>query len=86
MNMEESHPLETLRASIGRYPNIHFSDDNRYFPGYGSIDFGAYIDCLRALHYSGTVGIEGRIKTDLPQDIGHTVNYLHGVLACLPGR
>jgi len=81
MNIEESNPFETLKENISHFTNIHFSDNNRLFPGYGFIDFAAYSKKLAELGYNGTIGIEGNIKTTLLQDIEYTAEYLHKIFS-----
>jgi D-psicose/D-tagatose/L-ribulose 3-epimerase len=69
MNIEEKDPFVSLRKHKGRYPNIHISDNNRFFPGYRTIRFADLFDLLRSMDYAGTVTIEGNVKEDLLSDI-----------------
>ena len=76
MNIEECSPPGALAAHAALYRNVHISDNNRYFPGFGAIDFGAVLRCLQGLGYRGTVTIEGRCRGTLAQDIAFSCDYL----------
>jgi len=76
MNIEESNMFAVLEKYGQYYDSIHFSDNNRFFPGRGAIDFGRIISFLKELNYQGGVGIEGNIKTDLTTDIHAAMEYL----------
>ena len=80
MNIEESNPLGALAACGMNFPNIHFSDNNRFFPGFGFIPFEKYAAKLSDLHYEGTIGIEGNLKYSYEQDLEHTASYLANIL------
>lgn len=79
MNIEESDPLGALEACSGLFPNIHFSDNNRFFPGFGCIDFRRYLRQLEKIHYTGTIGIEGNLKYAYRQDLEITAAYLSDI-------
>lgn len=76
MNIEESNMFAVLKKYSQYYDSIHFSDNNRFFPGRGAIDFARIISFLKEINYQGGVGIEGNIKTDLTADIHATTEYL----------
>ncbi len=76
MNIEESNMFAVLEKYGQYYDSIHFSDNNRFFPGRGAIDFGRVISFLKKINYQGGVGIEGNIKTDLTTDIHAAMEYL----------
>lgn len=80
MNMEERDPFQALRIYSGYYPNIHLSDNNRFFPGMGCIPFERYIQTLDELHYHGTLGIEGRILQNTENDLEIAVRRLSPLL------
>lgn len=69
MNIEEPDMAATLVRFAGSYVNVHLSDNNRYFPGFGGIDFGRVLAVLGALGYEGSFGIEGRACGSLEDDI-----------------
>lgn len=76
MNIEEGRPLDALATHRGFYHNLHLSDNNRFFPGLGCIDFSRYLKQLDELHYQGTLGIEGILQRDLKTDLQRSVAYL----------
>lgn len=76
MNIEESDPFGALDAASGLFHNIHFSDNNRFFPGFGCIRFRKYLEKLVKLHYTGTIGIEGNLKYGYARDLAVTAAYL----------
>jgi len=76
MNIEESNMFTVLDKYGQYYNSIHFSDNNRFFPGRGAIDFARIISFLKKIKYQGGVGIEGNIKRDLTADIHATMEYL----------
>jgi sugar phosphate isomerase/epimerase len=39
MNIEEPSLLDSLSEYMDYYPHLHISDDNRAYPGLGSLDF-----------------------------------------------
>ena len=76
MAYEETDPLGEVRRLLPRIPNLHISDDNRFFPGYGGLDFGAYLQGLQAMGYQGTLGVEGNLHTSLEADLQRTAETL----------
>ena len=81
MNLEESDMLDTLRRHAAHLTSLHLSDDNRCFPGLGSIDFARIILILREAGFAGRVAIEGNVRRDLKADLEATTNYLTPLLA-----
>ncbi|WP_371381206.1 sugar phosphate isomerase/epimerase family protein [Sporomusa aerivorans] len=79
MNIEETNMFAAMVKYQNYYKNIHISDNNRYFPGLGGIDFFAIISVLKSLNYSGTITIEGRCLKGLHEDIAVAANYIHNV-------
>jgi len=76
MNIEESNMFAVLEKYGQYYDSVHFSDNNRFFPGRGAIDFGRIISFLKQINYKGGVGIEGNIMIDLTADIHAAMEYL----------
>jgi len=68
MNIEEVNTEAELYKYIRHFEAIHFSDNNRYLPGYGAIDFKKTYTALSAANFSGYIGLEGNFK-DLARDI-----------------
>lgn len=67
MNIEEKNALEELNKYKGFYSSIHFSDDNRYLPGLGSLDFGPFIKFVKDNNIA--VALEGNIKDNFIKDV-----------------
>ena len=68
MNIEEVNIAAELYKYSSYFEAIHFSDNNRYLPGYGAIDFKKILTTLIAVNFSGYIGLEGNFK-DFARDI-----------------
>ncbi len=76
MNIEENSKYGAI-VKFGKYfKNLHISDNNRYYPGFGAIDFFELFKFLKDIDYRGTVTIEGRNKGTMLSDICRTCDYL----------
>jgi sugar phosphate isomerase/epimerase len=80
MNIEEADWRAALKKYSPYYKSIHLSDDNRFFPGLGAIDFNSIIGTLKQTGYRGGVAIEGNLKTDFIRDIRASAEYLHSIM------
>lgn len=76
MNIEESNLYAALQKHRGLYHNIHLSDNNRYYPGFGAMDFLGILRFLKAVDYEGTISIEGRNYGTIANDIERSAGYL----------
>ena len=76
MALEENSDWEVLRKYSPYFDSLHLSDDNRYFPGLGSIQFDVIIDALKSMNYQGGIAIEGNIKDSFAADIKASMEYL----------
>ncbi len=76
MQMEEADMFASLKEYQSYYRNVHLSDDNRFFPGFGAIPFEDVLGQLKNQGYTGTITIEGNIKKDLLTDIEMSADYL----------
>jgi len=81
MSIEEPDMLATLRRHAAHLPSLHLSDDNRCFPGLGSLDFARIFLVLREAGFAGRVAIEGNVRGDLKSDLEATTKYLTPLLA-----
>ena len=79
MNIEEENTAYALTRHQSLYHNLHVSDNNRYFPGLGAIDFFSVCALLKGMSYQGTISIEGRTKHSLREDIAASAAYLQEV-------
>jgi hydroxypyruvate isomerase len=53
------NPVEFLKKHGGKVAHVQLADyPGRHEPGTGMIDFPLLFDTLRAIHYSGSVGLE----------------------------
>ena len=68
MNIEEVSTVAELYKYRNYYEAVHFSDNNRFLPGYGAIDFKQIYSAMRAFNFSGFIGLEGNFK-DFAKDI-----------------
>ena len=75
MHMEECDVAAAMVKHSGLYQNLHLSDNTRYFPGFGAIDFRAVYRLLDAMGYEGVTALEGRARS-LKDDIVASAAYL----------
>ena len=80
MNIEERSSWGTLVKYKDYYNNFHISDNNRFFPGLGALDFAAVVRFLKEIGYEGPVAIEGNIKYDFARDLEISVGALKPAL------
>jgi sugar phosphate isomerase/epimerase len=69
MNIEEADMFDSLRRHRGRFSSFHLSDNNRFFPGLGAMDFGRIIRFLEEIDYQGRLAIEGNVRKDVGVDL-----------------
>jgi D-psicose/D-tagatose/L-ribulose 3-epimerase len=81
MNIEERDSRQALLAHLGRYDAVHFSDNNRLFPGHGAIDFAGLAGFLRQIGFEGRIGIEGEIERSFREDLAVCMAVLGPALA-----
>jgi sugar phosphate isomerase/epimerase len=80
MNIEEKDMLGALKIYADRYQLFHFSDNNRFLPGLGAIDFQPIVEFLKENQYQGWIGLEGNIQDNVRDDLRATMKYLGPVL------
>jgi D-psicose/D-tagatose/L-ribulose 3-epimerase len=76
MNIEEADPFDALERFAHLYDSLHISDNNRFFPGLGAVDFPRYLDFLKSCGYRGGLAIEGNLRQDLESDLKASLAYL----------
>jgi sugar phosphate isomerase/epimerase len=76
MNIEEADMAEAMTRGLGYYTSLHLSDNNRFFPGFGAIDFRKVVATLDGLGYQGRLAIEGNLKQDLVSDLSDAIDFL----------
>ena len=65
------------------YESVHLSDNNRYFPGLGAIDFSAILRFLKEMGYRGGVAIEGNVRRGFAEDLRASMEILGPMLVQL---
>lgn len=80
MNIEEASIVAALERYRGRYVSVHYSDNNRFFPGYGGIDFAAVTAFLDAAGFDGRIGLEAHVKESFEADIRSAMRHLAPIL------
>lgn len=80
MNIEEMDMQAALHAHRDKFISIHISDNNRYYPGLGAMDFDRVVQTLISLDYTGPVAIEGNIRKSFNADIHDSMAYLEPIL------
>jgi sugar phosphate isomerase/epimerase len=81
MNIEEADGFGALAKYAEYYDSFHISDNNRFFPGFGAIKFGEFIQFLKARNYQGSLAIEGNIKASFIEDVKVSMEYLNPLLS-----
>jgi sugar phosphate isomerase/epimerase len=80
MNIEETHPSESLRRFGKWLKHIHLADNTRKEPGTGITDFRAAFRALREIGFSGALALECGL-TDAPEiALPRCVSYLQSCM------
>lgn len=64
MNIEDASIEGSLARHIAHIAYVHFADSNRLAPGWGHLDFGAIVESLRAVGFTGWTSVEILPKPD----------------------
>ena len=62
------------------YDSLHISDNNRFFPGLGAIDFFAILRFLKESGYTGGIAIEGNLQHSFQADLKASMSVLRPML------
>ncbi len=81
MNIEETGMAEAVTRHIGRFPSFHLSENNRYFPGAGALEFERIVGALKRLGYRGRFAVEGNHRLSFIEDMELAVERLQPLLA-----
>ena len=76
MNIEESDMIGSFKNYLEYFDSIHVSDNNRFYPGHGAIDFSSILSSLRSMGFSGSMAIEGNIAVSFSEDLKKACNCL----------
>ncbi len=80
MNIEERNLVEAIILAGNRLGYIHFADNNRYYPGYGSIDFVNILKALKDISYSGYISVECLPFPNADIAAKKSLNYIREIL------
>ena len=83
MNIEEQNMADAIRATGAYLGHIHIADNNRLYPGNGSIDFSAVFRALRDIRYSGWVSLEYLPGADEKTAASRGLRYVRSLWNCL---
>jgi sugar phosphate isomerase/epimerase len=81
MNIEESNMEAAMIRHRDHFIGFHLSDNNRFLPGFGALDFKKIIGILDALAYTGKVALEANLKDSFTSDVTKSMDYLAPLLA-----
>lgn len=80
MSIEEPPVEVSLAPHIGSFSSVHLSDDNRFFPGFGRLDFGKILAALESGGYRGKFAVEGNVRENFAEEAARTADYLHAFI------
>jgi sugar phosphate isomerase/epimerase len=80
MNIEEADAHAALIAHQDKFISVHISDNNRFYPGLGAIDFNRVFHTLETIGFSGPVAIEGNLRGSFSTDTHDSMAYLRSLL------
>ena len=80
MNIEERSMTGSLIKHSALYDSLHISDNNRFFPGLGAIDFFAFLRFLKESGYTGGIAIEGNLRDSFQEDLQASMSVLKPIL------
>jgi sugar phosphate isomerase/epimerase len=81
MNIEETNMEAAMVRHRDHFVSFHLSENNRFFPGYGALDFKKIVGVLDALDYRGKLAIEGNLKHGFATDVKKAMEVLAPILA-----
>jgi sugar phosphate isomerase/epimerase len=76
MSIEEADLGAAVRSAGALTKHVHFADNNRLLPGYGSTDWGAAVDALRSVSFDGVINLECSTTGDPAVTLPATSAYL----------
>lgn len=80
MHFEEQDMIGAMIEHIEDFDSIHYSDDNRFLPGLGSLDFGKITETLENSSFHGIIVLEANVKNSLEEDLRASMDYLGPIL------
>ena len=85
MNIEEANMFASLDRHRERFRSFHLSDNTRFFPGFGAIDFDRILRFLMEIGYRGQLAIEGNVRADIEGELRACVARLAPLLEMRDG-
>ncbi len=79
MNIEEKDAAAALEDNKDFYRSIHLSDNNRFLPGFGAINFEKTLRHLKRIGYGGGMALEGNIQKTFASDLIESTTYLEDI-------
>ncbi len=73
MNIEERDICAELIRHREFIDELHVSENNRFYPGFGALDFRHIGGCFEAAGFSGPYVIEGNLNTDVSSSLATAV-------------
>ena len=73
LHIEETDPLQALRAALPRLAYLELDQNHRGRPDQGAIDFGPWLACAVAGGYRGPIGIEAFSASVIGPEIGGAI-------------
>jgi sugar phosphate isomerase/epimerase len=80
MSLEENDMFDAITSHGGDFESIHYSDDNRFLPGLGRLNFKKITECLVSIGFIGPVVLEANIQHSFEIDLRASLNYLGPLL------
>jgi len=80
MSLEENDLKKAIVSHSGDFDSIHYSDDNRYYPGLGKLDFKEITETLLQINFTGPIVLEANIRSSLDADLRISLGYLSSIL------
>lgn len=77
MNIEERDMCAELLRHLPYIDELHVSENNRLYPGFGMIDFRHIRNCIEAAGFRGPYVIEGNLNTSVRDAIAKSVATLN---------
>ena len=79
MNIEEPEIEHSIELCGKHIFHFHVADSNRWYPGYGHLDFGSILETLFSVGYTGYVSGEFMPQPDADISAMQAINYLRQI-------
>ncbi len=82
----ERSMYESLIKYKDKIISLHLSEENRFIPGFGNIDFEEIFCVLEAIGYNGLIAVEGNTKISPIEDAKISAKHLRDCIASINKR